>query len=153
MELRSGILDGCPIGEETLIETIHLLNQIGGVRMSASRWREHAVVLCLVAAQQQDILYAQELQVDEFILDVLDGCSAADDMWYDGYLKPLLYGCRYCDGAWSATNALSLELSVRLLVIDELAVVRSDVDAARVKVTQFVDGGKQAIRTAALQGR
>ena len=121
--------------------------------MSASRRREHTVVLCLVAAQQQDIFDAQELQVDEFIFNVLRRGAAADDMWDDRYLEPLLDGCRDGNGAWSATNALPLELSVWQLIVDELAVMRRNVDAARVEGTQFVDRGKQASRPAALQGR
>ena len=81
------------------------------VGMASGCRHEATVLLRLVATQQQQVVDAEELQVEQLILDVLYRCPATDHVGLHGDVVPLLDGCG--DGHRSRTpaDALALELS------------------------------------------
>ena len=151
VEPRSRVLDGRPIGKESLVEPLHLPYQVRRMTMSAGRRFKHPVVLRLVATQQQQIGDAEELQVEQFILYIIDGSPAADDMRLDGHPESLLDGRRYGDGARPAAHLLTFVASVAQFAVDKLAVVRCDIDECRVQFAQLLDVAKQPLGARPLQ--
>ena len=153
VELGPRVLDGCAVGKEPLVEAYHLLDEVGGMGVSAGSRRESAVLLGLVATQQHQVAYAQELQVQQFVFYLFDGGATADDVWLHRDVVFLLDGC--CNGyrAGAATDALSLELSVVQLLIYIFGVVCCDVDECRIERHQLVDGAEQGVGAVSLQWR
>ena len=92
VELRSWMLDGCAVGEESLVEAHHLFDQVRCVGVSAWSRGEATVLLGLVATKQHEVADAQELQVQQFVFYLFDGLSTADDVWLYGDVIPLLDG-------------------------------------------------------------
>ena len=121
--------------------------------VSSRCWHKAAVLLRLVAAQQQQVVDAEELQVEQLVLDVLDGSPATDNVRLHGDIVSLLDGG--CDGHCSraATDSLTLELPVFQFLVNELRVMGGNVDVSRVKFPQLVDIGKQFLSACAFQGR
>ena len=144
-------LDGRAVGKETLVEALHLPDQVGGMRMSARCGHETAVLLRLVATQQQQVADAQELQVEQFILDVLDGTAATDHVGLHRDVVPLLDGG--CNGhrTRATADALPLKLPVLQFLIHKLRMVGRDIDVGWVEFAQFVDVGKQLVGACTLQ--
>ena len=153
VECRTGMLDGCAVGKETLVETRHLADEVRGVGMATWRRRETAVLLGFVATQQHEVADAQKLQVQQFVLNVLNSLSAADDVWLYRNVVAVLDGSGDGDGARPATDALALELPVAEFLVDVFRVVGGDIDECRIEHGQLVDGLKQRLRTVAFQWR
>ena len=153
VEGGAGVLHGRAVGEEAGVEAVHLLYKLRGVLVAAGRGAEAAVLLRLVAAQQQQVLYAEELEVEQLVLYVLLRGSAADDVRYYGYLVLVLYGGGDGYGARTAAYAQPLELSVLQLAVHVLAMVGRDVDVQRGELLQLVDGGEQESCAVAFQRR
>ena len=147
----AGSLDGCTVGEETLVEAFHLPHQVRRVGMSPGRRNEAAVLLRLVATQQQQVADAQELQVKQLIFDVLYRCTAADHVGLHGDVVPLLDGCGYRHRPRATADALPLKLSVLQFAVHELRVVGGDVDIGGVELPQPVDVGEELLRARPLQ--
>ena len=95
---------------------------------------EARVFLGFVASEQQQVGYAEKLQVEQFIFNVLYCRATADDVWLNRNAILVLYCCGDGNGAWAAAYALSLQETVVHLVIYKLAVVCGDVDKQRVKL-------------------
>jgi hypothetical protein len=104
---------------------------------------EAAVLLGLVAAEQQQVVDAEELKVEKFILDVFYSGTAADDMGLHRDIVPLLDGSGDGHSTRAPANALALKLPVLQLAVHEFGVVRRDVDIGGVELPQLVDIGKQ----------
>ena len=116
----SWVLDGRTVGEETLVETCHLTDQVR--RMGMSTWRRHetTVLLGLVPTQQQEIADAQELQIQQFVFDVIHRCSTANNMGLHRDMVFLLYGRSHSHRTWTSTDTLTFKLSVLEFLINEL---------------------------------
>ncbi len=153
MDGVAGVLYGGAGEEVPSVEVIYLPYQFRGVRGSVARGLERMVLLCLVATQHQQVLYAQKLQVEEHILQVLAGVTAAYDMRHHGYAIPLLYGRGYGNGARPASDALALHQPSTHIVVDILATMSGDVDVSRLVCPQAVYGVEQLRGAVALQGR
>ena len=167
VERPAGVFDGGAVGEESLIEALHLTDQVCRVGMTAWRGHEPAVLLGLVATQQQQVVDAEKLQVEQFVLDVLHRRSATDHVGLNGDVIPLLDGG--CDGDGARAPAHPDPLKSRLaqtsssralvpplflnLAIHILRVVGGDIDIGGVEHAQFVDVGKQFVRTCPFQRR
>ena len=165
VEFPARPLDGCAVGEEPLVEALYLPDQVRRMRVTAGRRHKPAVLLRLVATQQQDVADAEELQVEQLILDVLDRRAAADHVGLYGDIIPLLDGScyRHRSRAPAHPNPFKPRLVhiscprafvpplPRYLAVHELRVVGGDVDVGGVELAQFVDVCKQAFRARPLQ--
>ena len=134
VELPARTLDRRAVGKEALIELLHLSDQVSRVGMSAWGGYETAVLLGLVATQQQQVADAEELQVEQFILDVLDGRTATDHVRLHRDVITLLDGCGNRHRTRTTTDALTLKLPICQLLVHELRVVGGDVDIGGIKL-------------------
>ena len=153
VERFSRMLDRRAVNEESLIEAVDLCDQVRGVGIAAGHRFEGLVVLGLVTTQQQHVVDVKELQVDEFVFDVLRRGSTADDMRDDHHAIVLLYGSRDGDGTRAAADALPLKVSAFELTIDIFAVVGGDIDIQRLHLAHLVEIAEQRSRAVSLQGR
>ena len=62
---------------------------------------EAGIMFSLVAAQQQQVVDAEEAEVDERVFGLACAVSATDDMRYRRDIESVLYGCRYSHCAWT----------------------------------------------------
>ena len=153
VKASAGVLDGCAVGKETFVEPLHLTDEVRRVGMSAGRRCEATVLFRLVAAQQQQVVDAKELQVEQFVLNVLNGGTATDDVRLHGNVVALLDGSSDGDGAGTTAHAAALELTALQLAVDIFRVVGRDVDESGLQRCQFVDVGKQFRCTRSFQWR
>ena len=151
VELLAGVLYRRAVVEEAVVEAVHLLNEVGGVGVSARGGHKLAVVACLVATQQQHVLDAEELQVDQLVLDGIGCGTAADDVRYDRHTELVLYGSRYGHRARTTAHTKALVLSVVELAIDELAVMCGDIDVRRIEIAELLYRREQTLCSCAFQ--
>ena len=151
VEFLTGAFDGSAVGEESLVEAVHLANQVGGMLVSSGSGDKPAVLLRLVATQQQEVGYAQELQVEQFIFDVLHSGAAAYHVRLHGYAVFVLYSRCYGYGAGAAAHPVALQQSVVELFIHKLAVVGCDINKQGVEFLHLLDSGEQFVRARSFQ--
>ena len=151
VKLRPRVLDRLTIGKESLVEALHLTNQVGGVGMTARRRREHTVLLRLVATQQQQVGDTQELQVQQFILNILNRSTTTNHVGLHWNLETLLNGSCHGNGARAPTHALTLKAPVTQFLVHILAVMRRNINECRIQLTKLFDIGKKLIRARPLQ--
>ena len=142
-ELVARVLDGSAIKEETVIKLIHLLQEVGGMGMTVLGWCKLPVFFRLVSSQNENVADAQKLEVEQFVLDVFLRSTAADNMRDDRYVVLILYSACDGNGARAATYTLAGEETVFQFRVYILAMVRSDVDKARTKLAQRIDGTEE----------
>src|SRR5574344_39880 len=111
--------------------------------MSSGSCNKSAVLLCLVATQQQYVVDAQKLKVNQFVLNVLNGGSATDDMRLHGDVVTLLDGCCNGDGAGAAALAQTFELPVGQFAVDVFRMVGGDIDEIRFQPSHLINVSKQ----------
>ncbi len=133
-ELVARVLDRSAVEEETVVKLVHLLQEVGGMGMTVLGWCKLPVFLRLVASQHEDVADAQKLEVEQFVLDVFLRGTAADDVRDDRYVVLILYSACDGNGARSAAHTLAGEETVFQFLVYILAMVRSDVDKAWVKL-------------------
>ena len=138
MERLAGVLDGRAVHEQTVVKLVDLLYELCGVLIAVGRCLEHAVFFGLVATEQQQVLYAEKLQIEQLILDIFFCRTATDDVWNDRNVIFVLYGSGYGYRSRAAANVQALKLSVLKLAVHILAVVSRYVDIQRVKVLKLV---------------
>ena len=114
------VLDGCAVGKEALVETLHLLNQFRGMGMASGGGYKTTVLLGLVTTEQEQVADAQELQIQQLVFDILNCGTTADHMWLHGDMVSLLDGSSNGDGSRTATDALPFKLPVLQFAIHEL---------------------------------
>ena len=151
VELRPRILDGRAVGKETLVETLHLTNQVRRVTVSAWRRRKHAILLSLVAAKQQQVGDTQELQVQQLVFDILYRSAATYHVWLHGYPEALLDGSCHSNSARAQAHSLTLKASVAQLFVNKLAMMRGDIDESGIQFAQLFNVGKQPLCARPLQ--
>ncbi len=127
-EFLARMLDGSSIQEETVIELVHLLQKVGGMGMTILGRCELPVFLRLVATQYEDVADAQKLEVEQFVLNVFLGSTAADDVRDDRNVVLVLDGTCNGDGARAATHTLASQETVFQFLVYILAVVCGNVD-------------------------
>ena len=59
------------VDKEAFVEAVHLFLQLRGVGVAVGRGDKAGIFFCLVAAQQQDVFNAEELQVEEHVFYIL----------------------------------------------------------------------------------
>jgi len=126
--------NGRPIEKCSSIESIDLFLQFGGVCIAAPRGHKHLFVARLVAAQQQEVLDAQKLEVDEHILRLLLCEALTENVWHSRNAIFVLYGSGHRHRARAATQGRAAERAVGLFGIDILRMVRRDIDIFRVEL-------------------
>ena len=130
-----------------------LPHEVNGMRMSLRVRHEELFVLRLVAAQRQYVVQAEEIEVDQRILDVVFRLSAADQVRHDFDAVLLLNGGRDAHRAGTAAHHVPVDASVRTHgLLDSLA-VEGDVDVGRVESDEPVDGREYAAHAVALERR
>ena len=152
-ELVARVLDGSAIKEETVIKLIHLLQEVSGMGMTVLGWCKLPVFFRLVSSQNENVADAQKLEVEQFVLDVFLRSTAADNMRDDRYVVLILYSACDGHGARSAAHTLAGEETVFQFLVYILAMVRSDVDKARTKLAQRIDGTEERCCSVTFQRR
>ena len=154
-ELKGLALDlhGRAVGEEAFIEAVHLLNELQGMGVAAGRWHVHRLLACLVATQQEQVFDAEELQVEQGVLDIFLRRTGTYNMRDDRDAPPLLDGGGNGDGAGATTDTLPLHQSTIHLVIDVLRTMGGDIDVARIERRQGLDSLEERLGARTLQGR
>ena len=145
IEFLSRTLYWSAVGKESLVESVHLTYEVGGVLMSSRSGYKPAVLLGLVATQQQEIADAQELQVEQFVFYGLYGGTAAYHVRLHWYAEFVLYSRGNGYGARASAHPVTLQQSVVQLLIHKLAVMRCDVNKQGVEFLHFLDCGKQFV--------
>ena len=69
------------ISKESFVEAVYLTYEVGSVLVAAWCRDEARVFLGFVASEQQQVGYAEKLQVEQFIFNVLYCRATADDVW------------------------------------------------------------------------
>ena len=151
VELLAGVLYRRAVVEEALVEAVHLLDEVGGVSVSARCGHKLTIVASLVAAQQQHVLYAQKLQVYQLVLYRLGCGAAADDVRYDGHAELVLYGGSDGYRSRTAAHAQALILSVLEFAVYVLAVMGGDIDVCRIEIAELLYCGEQTLCSCAFQ--
>ena len=152
-ELTCGVLDRSSVVEESFVEPIHLLYQLGRVRVAARCGHKAAVFLRLVATQQQQVFDTEKLKVDEFVLYVERARSAAYHVRNDRNAELVLYGGSYSHRAGTPAQAQTLVLSALHFTIYILAVVGRYVDVRRIEFLKLLNRREQTFCSGALQRR
>ena len=147
------MLDRGAISKKAVIETIHLADELRGMRPASFDRLEHAVVFGLVAPEQQHIINIEKLHVDELILYILYRRPGTDDMRNDRRTISLLDGGSDGYRARTAPDAQLLILPVRRLAIDILRVMRRDVNIVRSEIPHLVDIVEEGCRSVTLERR
>ena len=123
------------------------------MRMSLRVGHEELFVLRLVAAQRQYVVQAEEIEVDQRILDVVFRLPAADQVRHDFHVVFLLDGGRDAYRAGAAAHDVPFDAAVLALgLLDSLA-VEGDIDVSRVEGHQRLHGGEYLLHAVALERR
>ena len=111
-EFFSWVLDRSAVEEETVVKLVHLLQKVGGMRMTVRGRSELAVFLRFVASKHEDVADAQELEIEQLIFDVFLRRTATDDVRDDRNIVFVLDGTGdgYC--ARAAAHTLTSEETV-----------------------------------------
>ena len=147
------MLDGGSIAEIAFVELHHLFDELCRMAITSTNRRECLLVLCLIASEQQHVVDAQELEVNEFILNVFCRGTTTDDVWNHRQLITLLNGSGNGYRSGAPSYALALKVAVLQLPIDIFRVMGGNVDIFRIEFLQNVDGTEQRFRAVTLQGR
>ena len=73
------------------------------------------------------------MQVEQFVLDILDSSTTTDNVGLNGNLVTLLDGCGYGDGSWAATNATTFKLPIIEFALHKLRVMGGNIDVGWVE--------------------
>ena len=65
---------------DALVEAYHLFEQVDGIAVAVRFGFKGAFIFCGVAAQDQDIIDAEKMKVDECVFGLAFGKAAADQM-------------------------------------------------------------------------
>src|SRR5574344_18738 len=109
IEFGSRILDGTTVSKESCIKLLYLFYQFSGMLMTARGSFEPLVFLRFVTAEQKQIVDTQELQIEQFIFDVINRSATTDDVWLNRDMVLVLNGGSDSDSTWAAAYTLSLQ--------------------------------------------
>ena len=121
--------------------------------MTIRGWGKLAVFLRLVTTEQEHIADAEELEVEQLILDVFLAGTTTDDVRDDRDVVLVLDSTSDGNRTRTTAHTLASEQAVLQLLIHILAMMSGDVDEARTKLFQGVDGAEESRRAIALQWR
>lgn len=138
--------------EKTRVEAVDLTDQVERVGMTSRSGAEGMVLAGLVAPEHKQVGNAEELQVEQHILDVLAGESAAECVGHHVEPEFLPDGGRHGDRPRAAAQAFAAGCAVAQIFVDIFAAVGGDVDIKGVELAQGRDGGKELPRARTLQG-
>ncbi len=113
----------------------------------------HRLKRLAVAAQQKQILDAEEVEVEQRILSLLLREPLADDMRHGLNSILVLYRGRDGHCARALAHAHTAETAVGLFLIYILTVMRRDIDIRRIEILQTVDDVIHLEDTVAFQRR
>ena len=144
-------LDVSSVEELPRIEPVDLFNQLRSMTVSTLLRHKTLLIRRLVTPQNQDVLDAQELQVEQHILRVLTREPRTQHMRH--HLQPIVLhdGTRHSNRARTAPQTVLYIRSVRLFHIDIFTAMRRDIDQFRLKLPQDVHRPEQVPRTRTLQ--
>ena len=130
-----------------------LPHEVNGMRMSLRVGHEELFVLRLVAAQRQYVVQAEEIEVDQRILDVVFRLPAADQVRYDFDAVFLLDGGRDAHRAGAAAYDVPFDAAIGTHRLLDAFAVERHVDVGRVESDQPVDALEDAAHAVALERR
>ena len=123
---------------DTLVKEVHLFLQVGSVLIV--KWKVFGRYLqpLGISPQQQQVMDAQKVQVEQGIFGLLTRKSLTDNVRDGGDAIFVLDGSRNGHGARTLARSQFPQTAVVLSLIDHLTVMRGDVDILRVKLPQLV---------------
>ena len=150
-ELRVVALLDLAVHELPAVHRGDLPHEVHGVGVSLGVGHEAALVLRLVAAQRQDVVQAEEVHVDERVLDVVLRQPAADQV--GDHLDPVavLDGGRYAHRAGAPPHDVPLDAAVGPLGLLDALAVEGDVDVGRIEGHQRIDGREDLLHAVAFE--
>lgn len=122
------------------------------MRIASGRGLEHMVFACLVAAEQQQVADAQQLQVDELVFDLFLIDTRTNDVGYDGNVVMILYSSSDSHCAGASPDAQSFKLSVAEGMVDILTVMSRDVDVMGLVILYPLDVAEKRPGAVAFEG-
>ena len=126
------------VEEETLVEAVHLLLEVGRMVVIKLRFLFDLEGLD-VSAEEEEVVDAEEVEVDQRILRLVLGETLADDVGDGGDAVFILNGGGDGDGAGAFADIHLLEAAVGHAFINVFAVMGGDVDVFRVEFPEFVN--------------
>ena len=123
------------------------------MRMSLRVGHEELFVLRLVAAQRQYVVQAEEIEVDQRILDVVFRLPAADQVRHDFHVVFLLDGGRDAYRAGAAAHDVPFDAAVGAHRLLDAFAVERHVDVGRVEADQPVDASEDAAAAVSFERR
>ena len=152
-EFRVVALLDLAVHEFAAVHGRDLPHEVHGVRMSLRVGHEELLVLRFVAPESQHVVQAEEVEVDQRVLDVVFRLSAADQVRHDFDAVLLLNGGRDAHRAGTAAHHVPVDASVRTHGLLDSFAVEGDVDVGWVESDEPVDGCEYAAHAVALEGR
>ena len=128
--LNAGIVDA--LAE---IEVVYLQLQTHGVLMVIFRIAAQIARSLVIAANEKEIVDAEEIEVEKSIFGLLLRKPTADDMGNSGDAVFVLERTGDCDGAGALEHAYSFQHAVGHRFIDIFAVMGGDVDEFGIIIT------------------
>ena len=152
-EFRVVALLDLAVDEFSAVHVGDLPHEVHGVGVALRMGHETLFVLRLVSAQRQHVVQAQEVHVDQRVLDVVFRQSAADQVRDHLHAVAVLDGRRDAHRPGAAAHDVPFDAAVLALgLLDSLA-VEGDVDVSRVEGHQRLHGGEYLLHAVALERR
>ena len=152
-EFLARMLDRSPVAEETFVELVHLLQEVGCISMTILGRGEYSIILSLITAKYQDIADAQKLEIEQFVLNVFLADATADDVRNDRNIVLVLDGSCNGNGTRTSAYALARQQTVFQFLVNVFAVMCRNVDKPRGIILQAVDGAEQGCCSVTLEWR
>ena len=121
--------------------------------MTARCRGESLLIGSFVATEQQQMADAEELKVQQFVLDVLDGRTTTNDMRDDWYPVFLLNGGSNGYRTGTAAHPTPLQQPAGQLIVYILTVVGGNIDILWIEDTELVYRAEKRIGAATLERR
>ena len=144
------VLDQGAINELPLIEEVHLFNEFGGMAVAILHGLETSLILCLVATQDEDVLNAQKLKVEQHILNILFRHATHHHMRHHLDAIFLHDGTCHRNRTGTATHEMTEISAIGLLHIHILTAVSRDVDVFGTKLFQCINRAEKSRRACPL---
>ena len=139
--------------EIAFVVTVHLLFQVGGMGVPAFNGFVGLFVFSFVAAQQEQVVNAQELKVEQHVFGFFSRKPAAKYVRHNGYSVALLYGGGHGHGSRTAAYVFGFEKAVAHVAVEDFAPVGGDIYVFRVELFELVDCICKAFKAVAFQRR
>ena len=147
-----GLLEERAVDRLAVVEVVDLLDEVDSELVGSLARDERLLVS--IATEDEEVGYAEEVEVYEDVFSLLWGEAHADNMGDSRYIVAMPDSGSDSDGAGSLTDEDLAEVAVVASGhIDRLGVVSRDVDEEGFMLDQLVEVGEDLVEVLALEGR